>query len=163
MKTILPIILLFHFLGFKLVAQEPNDSIFFVEKLLSYEFIYQNAPLSVNETSALLEKNFEAYDLFETGREAKVFGFVFSGLGTTLILIPFITSLTESSPNWAYTYAGMGFVGLSVPMFYSYHKKTEAALELYNSELGNLPLESTQSKSINVGFTNSGFGVAIQF
>jgi hypothetical protein len=163
MKTILSIIFTLQLMGYGLAAQNTNDSVFFTEKFLRYEFRYQNSPMSVNQISALLENNYEAYDLFETGREAKVFGIVFSGLGTTLILIPFVTSLTESSPNWAFTYAGMGFVGLSVPMFYSYHKKTEVALELYNSGLANPPKKTTQANTLNFGFTNSGIGMAFQF
>jgi hypothetical protein len=144
-------------------AQSISDSIFINDAFNGYEFIFKGQPITANEVSALMESNYEAYDAFESGREAKVFGYVFCSIGTGLIVYPFITSILGKDTNWALTFAGMGFAGLSIPIFSNYHKKTEQALELYNGSL--IPPNSgyQYNNSLNFRFSGLTVGLAYQF
>lgn len=146
----------------KTSAQFASDTISYSETLNGFNFSYLNQSISSKEVSSLIENNPDAYDAFESGREAKVFGYVFFTVGSSLILYPFITSIMGKETNWGFTIAGMGFVGLSIPIFNNYHKKTKQALELYNSSLST-PTGSLLNKSLNLGLTESGLGLSYRF
>ncbi len=161
-KYLISFILVLGIFLIKVSAQSALDTLSYSETLNGFKFSYMNQPISSNEVSALIENNLDAYDAYESGREAKVFGYVFFTIGSSLIVYPFITSVTGNETNWAFTFAGMAFVGLSIPIFNSYHKNTKKALELYNGSL-NPPTGDLHSKSLNLGFTNSGLGLSYQF
>jgi hypothetical protein len=144
-------------------AQNIPDSISYLETLNGYRFIYLNQPTSTKEISAILENRCElAYDEFESGREACIFGYIFASVGTSLILYPFASVIANHEANWAFIYAGVGFVGLSVPIFNSYHKKTEDAINIYNQSVGSLGIK-TPEPTLKLGLSTSGIGLAYNF
>ncbi|MGD9993861.1 MAG: hypothetical protein AB7S69_11220 [Salinivirgaceae bacterium] len=143
-------------------SQALSDSIIIDETEFGFKFYYQNQPVKASEVSILLESNFDIYDLYETGREARIFGSVFATIGTGLVAIPFVTTLLGEKTNWAFTLAGTGFIGISIPLFRSYHKKTRSAIEQYNTNL-NSPALRTQESSLSLGLNNNGLGLVWRF
>jgi hypothetical protein len=144
-------------------GQSLSDSILIEEALNGYNFFYHNLPIQANEVSQLLEElNYDAFDEFESAREASVFGNVFCVIGTTLIVIPFVTSALGKDTNWALTIAGTGFVGISIPIFKAYNKKTHNAIQMYN--LGIQPKgTSLIQPEFGFGLTRSGVGLCLNF
>ncbi|MGE4289944.1 MAG: hypothetical protein AB7E36_14770 [Salinivirgaceae bacterium] len=143
-------------------SQVLSDSIIFDETEFGLTFYYQNEQVKASEVSALLEPDFDIYDLYETGREAHIFGSVFATIGTGLVAIPFITTLLGEKTNWAFTLAGTGFIGISIPLFRSYHKKTRSAIEQYNKNLKPPALNPDES-GLRIGVSNTGVGLVWRF
>jgi hypothetical protein len=143
-------------------AQTESDSLFIEETEFGLKFFYQNQPIKAHEVSILMVSDFEVYDLFETGREARIFGSVFATIGTGLVAIPFVTTLLGEKTNWAFTLAGTGFIGISIPLFRSYHKKTRSAVEQYNTNL-NPPALNPDDSEVSIGLSNAGVGLMWRF
>lgn len=141
-------------------SQNKSDSISYTESFFGYNFYFYNQKLNPNEVSLLLqEKNEWAFDEFESAREARFFGYIFASLGSALIIYPFATAIIEHDSNWAFTYAGVGFVGLSIPIFNSYHEKTRGAIKLYNE---SSTAQKTSKLKTNVDLSFSGQGLALR-
>ena len=143
-------------------SQALSDSIIIDETEFGFKFYYQNQAVKASEVSTLLESNFDIYDLYETGREARIFGSVFATIGTGLVAIPFVTALLGDKTNWAFTLAGTGFIGISIPLFRSYHKKTRSAIEQYNTNL-NPPALKTDESGLSLGIGNNSLGLVWSF
>lgn len=158
----LPLIPFLILLSVGAFSQVVSDSIHIDETALGLKFYFQNQVIKDNQVSSLLETNFELYDLFETGREARVFGTVFATIGTGLLAIPFVTTLLGEKTNWAYTLAGTGFIGISIPLFRSYHNKTQSAIDQYNTHLSSSP-KRNETSGLSVGVNNTGIGLVWSF
>lgn len=149
-------------LAFASHAQTPVDSILIEETLNGFNFYYHDQPIKTKQVAEIMEINFDAYDEFESGREALVFGNVFCIMGNALIAIPFITSVIGEDTNWGLAIAGTGFIGISLPIFKTYNKKTLNAVNIYNMGNPLPPLIEPQS-SLGFGATRHGIGFAYTF
>lgn len=149
-------------IAFTIQAQTPVDSILIEETLNGYNFYYHDQLIKPKQVAEIMEINFDAYDEFESGREALVFGNVFCIMGTMLIAIPFVTSAIGEDTNWGLAIAGTGFIGISLPIFKTYNKKMRNSINLYN--MGN-PLPPLTEPESNLGFgaTQHGIGFAYTF
>ncbi len=143
-------------------AQSSNDSILIEETLNGFNFFYQNQSINQRKLAKILEYDFEIFDTFESGREAKVFGNVFCVIGTTLIVIPFVTSAMGKETNWALTLAGTGFIGISIPLFKTHNKKINEAIQMHNSNLIKTTTYKFESQ-LGFGLTKNGLGISLIF
>lgn len=150
------------FLAIAAQAQTPVDSILIEETLNGFNFYYHGQPIKPKQVAEIMEINFDAYDTFESGREAMVFGNVFCIMGTALLAIPFVTSASGEDTNWGLAIAGTGFIGISLPLFKTYNKKMRNSVNLYNMGNPLPPLTDPQSK-LGFGTTQHGIGFAYSF
>lgn len=143
-----------------LFSQSLADTISIEYEITGHKYYYHNQPIKANDISLMIEKDFELYDLFETSREAFFFGKVFTVIGAGLLVVPFTQLGLNQKTQWGYALAGTGFIGISVPIFRSYHKKSQEAIRMYNMKLYQ---KSSPKTSLRLGTSNSGLGLSLNF
>lgn len=125
-------------------------------------YLYRGQEINPNDISFMLENYPEAFDLFESSRESRFFGNLFAILGTGLVVIPVALSFSSINVQWGYAYTGVGFLGLTIPVFKTYHKKSTEAVRLYNQAV-QTPQKPAEITSYYFGATANGVGLQIKF
>jgi len=143
-------------------SQTLADTLSLTTNFKGYQFIHQGKQIKADSVMALMENNELALDEFMASREAYIFGNVFAIIGSALIVYPFLSSALGNEPNYGPAFAGVCFIGISVPIFMSYNKKTESSINKYNNDLVTPPQPTIQS-SLNFGTTPSGIGFSLSF
>jgi hypothetical protein len=127
-----------------------------------FQFTYLGEQVKPKRVMQILEVNELALDEFNSSREAYVFGNIFAVIGGALIVYPFANSAFGNETNYGPAFAGICFIGISVPIFRSYNKKTVSAISKYNHGLGQLPENKLQGQ-LYFGGTTSGLGFKYTF
>jgi len=83
-------------------------------------------------------------------------------IGSALIVYPFVNSALGYEINYGPAFAGLCFIGISIPIFRSYNKKTVFSVIKYNSGL-NQPTSSIRQPKLFFGSTTSGIGFKYSF
>lgn len=143
-------------------AQTIADTISLTTNFKGYQFIYKGEQIKAQQIFELMENNEIAWDEFNASREAYFFGNLFGILGSSLLIYPFIHSTIGNEPNYGPAFAGLCFIGISIPIFRSYNKKTISAIYLYNSGL-KPPSNPAEGISLSLKNTKNGFGIVATF
>jgi len=153
------ILFLFLFLLVFSAAKTQNlaDTISLTSNFKGYLFIYRGEQIKTDRVMELMENNELALDEFMASREAYTFGNLFAIIGSGLIIYPFLSSVLGNEPNYGPAFAGVCFIGISVPIFISYNRKTVSSINKYNTDLAQPPQPTIQS-SLNFGTCPSGIG-----
>ncbi|MBI9067458.1 MAG: hypothetical protein JEZ09_09215 [Salinivirgaceae bacterium] len=142
------------------ISQQLADSISIESTFKGYKFYFRGEEIKAKKVSAIMEYNYDAFDTFESSREAFFFGNMFAMFGTGMIIFPFAASVSGYEANWGYAFTGAGFIGISIPIFISYHKKTASALRIYNI---GIQTKNKPQASLKFGATNAGMSLALKF
>ncbi|MDA3891612.1 MAG: hypothetical protein PF517_08110 [Salinivirgaceae bacterium] len=154
--------LFFVIISYAVQSQNLADTIMLSTNLKGFQFIHQGNEIQAKEVFLLMEHDDLAYDEFNASREAYFFGNIFGIIGSGLIIYPFASSALGLEPNYGPAFAGICFIGISIPIFRSYNKKTISAIYLYNQGLSK-PLEPELQGSLSLGATKSGISLLYTF
>lgn len=146
----------------QLKAQFSTDTIALETNFKGFQFIYLGEQINAMRVMEILEVNELALDEFNSSREAYVFGNIFAMIGSALIVYPFVNSALGYKTNYGPAFAGVCFIGISIPIFRSYNKKTISSISKYNNGLGQIPANKIQGQ-LNFGGTSSGIGFKYSF
>lgn len=160
MKQLLLVLLLGLLISTNSKSQTINDTISIVPTFKGHLFYHQNKEIKPKDLSLLMENHEEAFDLFESSREAYFFGNLFAILGTGLIVFPFAANAADHEVSWGYAFTGAGFLGLTIPIFRNYNKKSDEAIRLFNMQLQS---PQTPKTSLKIGASNNGIGMTLNF
>jgi len=150
------------FLFGNIVGQPLADTLSITATFKGYKFHYKNQEIKPNQVFQIMENNDIAYEEFNASREAYFFGNVFAIVGSALIVYPLINSALGNKANYGSAYAGVCFIGISIPIFRSYHKNTVSSIKKYNDDLPK-PLKSDKETSVSIGASSTGIGFKILF
>lgn len=142
-------------------SQGIADTISLSSDFKGFKFHHRGSEIKAKEVFALMENNELAYDEFNASREAYFFGNLFGVLGSGLIIFPFVQTAVSNDANYGPAFAGLCFLGISIPIFRSYNKKTVSAIYMYNSDLNGV--KEIRDKGMSLGISNNGFGLKYNF
>jgi len=154
------ILIIFAFVFINSYSQNVNDSILLQSTYKGFEFYSGGQKINTDQVFGLMENNDEAWEEFNASREAFFFGTVFGILGGALVVLPFAQSALGKKANYDPAFAGICFIGISVPIFRSHNKKTVNAIELYNSKLN---YHEDTNLDVSFGYAINGLGIKITF
>lgn len=142
-------------------AQTIADTITLTSDFKGFKFYCRGNELKAKDVFIQLENNEAAYDEFNASREAYFFGNLFGVLGSALIVFPFVQSMVSNDVNYGPAFAGVCFVGISIPIFRSYNKKTVSSIYMYNTGLKDANKDT--GSSLSFGINNNGIGFSYSF
>ncbi len=132
-----------------------------IEKTFSgYKITQNDKRLTLKSLTNALRPNKEAYMLLKSAKSTHITAIIIAGIGGFAIGYPLGKSLRGGKTNWALMGAGVGALGLSIPVSLSSNKKLEQAVEVYNSGLKNTSYFKPKYKII---VNQKGLGLAINF
>ncbi len=143
-------------------AQNVSDSIILEDGFRGFVYLYKGESVNTKKVFILMESNDLAYDEFSSARDAYVFGNVFAMMGCVLIIYPFVNSAIGNDPNYGPAFAGVCFIGISIPIFRSYNRKTISSIVKYNEGL-TLPPSIDNTSGFYLKNTQNGIGIVYNF
>lgn len=111
-------------------------SCFAQERALKIEkgkFYIDNERTSINDFVLVMESNQEAYDLAMKAKSSYSAGNVFGFIGGFMVGWPLGTAVVGGQPKWELAWAGLGVLGISIPLLSSANKKMEKAVSVYEN------------------------------
>lgn len=143
-------------------AQTLADTITLTSTYKGFNFYQNGHKIKADHVLSLMESNDSAWDEFNSSREAYFFGNIFGILGSALVIYPFAKAAITNSSNYDPVFAGLCFLGISIPIFRSYNKKTISSIYLYNTGLKEL-YEKEEEIDVSFGTTPNGLGLKVRF
>ena len=143
-------------------AQQLADTITLDSNFKGYSFFYYGEQIRANKVMQIMENCEPAFEEFNSAHEASFFGNVFATIGTGLIIYPFVNLALGNKTNYGTAFAGICFVGISIPIFISSNKKTASSIIKYNNSLKNIG-KSTSHRGLYFGTTSSGIALKYSF
>ena len=161
MKQILFIITLL--IGFTALSQELTlKKTTAVELKLEKGKIYQNGEqIPSYQVKKILASNLHALHLYKAAKSKEGIGGMFLGLGATACVVDLAVGLfSDVKYPTAISYAGLGFVAISIPILSGRAKKVEEAVKSYKEGLKNT---GSADFDLNAVANQIGVGIQIKF
>ncbi|GGF26723.1 hypothetical protein [Echinicola rosea] len=125
-----------------------------------YQYTLNGQPISLKHMTIAMESNPEAFDLIKKARANTTIASIFGFAGGALIGWPIGTAIGGEEPNWALAGIGAGLIAVAIPISSSANKKTNQAIEIYNSNLYSSGYFKPEFKFLT---NKNGIGLAMSF
>lgn len=127
-----------------------------------YKYKKDGKMITMSDMVYLMKPYPEAHELMKKAKSNNAFATVFGFIGGGLIGWPIGTALGGGEPNWILAGIGAVAIGIGIPFSISANKKTNQAIEIYNSNV----LPSSEDKNavgLRLFLSGSGFGLSLSF
>lgn len=125
-------------------------------------FFRDGQQISTRETKQLLVSNPDAYSLFKKAKNKESIGGFLIGLGGALVVADVVVGLvSDVQYPTAATYIGGAALITAIPVLSGKNKKTDQALDLYNS--GPKKLGARSQIELNAVANQRGYGLQLRF
>jgi outer membrane lipoprotein SlyB len=132
-----------------------------VKKFGGYQYSQNGQELSMKQLVSAVEAHPEAYELMRSAKTNYTWSQVLGSVGGGLLGWPLGTAIAGGEPNWALAGIGAGLIVIGIPFSSAANKKSQQAVQLYNSDptLHSYHLKPQWNLSIGA----NGLGVALHF
>ncbi|RAR75528.1 hypothetical protein [Flavobacterium aciduliphilum] len=127
------------------------------------KFYVDGAQISTRDTKKMLQSNYKAFRMLQSGISKESTGGFLLGFGGALIVTDLVVGLvSDVHYPTAATYIGAGSLLISIPVLSGKNKKIKNAIDLYNNGLKS---NSTINSDVEVSFIGNqrGYGLQIRF
>jgi len=158
MKKILLLLLILS--GFSVLGQTKVD---YISKI-KYSYYQNGSVLNTNDLLMAVKGNEQAYKKIKAARDNKIYANLLSIPGGFLIGYPIGTAIAGGAPNWLLAGIGVGIIALTIPISIIANKQISEGVSIYNNSLyEKVSLKQNNNPTFNIGVTQNGIGVVMQF
>ena len=133
-----------------------------IKKSWGENYFYQNGEkLTKNQLTDLMKNNSKALDLMKSAKTNYAWASIIGFSGGALVGFPIGTAIGGGDAKWELAGAGAALIVIAIPILNKYNKKSEEAVELYNS---NQPDVSANFKpTFNLKIKGTSLGLTMNF
>lgn len=142
-------------------GQSANDTIVLKRAFGGYQYFQGEKKLNMSQLVNIMQPNEKAYEQIKSAQSSLTFAMIFSYAGGFMVGYPIGTAIGGGEPNWKLAGIGLGLIVISIPLNQSAMKKTNEAVNLYNS--GFRSSSSLPKAELHLSSSKDGIGLRLKF
>jgi hypothetical protein len=133
------------------------------ESLLRYDKsnhkVYQGkTKMSMDDLFSTMRTHPQSFELIESARDSKFYASIFYTLGSVPLGYSLGYLLFTNEVRWPFVAVGAGLIGIAIPFHISYLKRTQRAVNAFNSRSDS----GMYQLQFSVGFNQNGIGLCLE-